>query len=166
MSGAIARKPRPANTGSWLRQESESSGQPWTKMTGTPFLGPASRKYVVWRSLRQVRSATVVVMGLPRITKTRLEKRRLQSVMGMIHCGIKRRKCAAGSETHETHQAYWRRLRAGADHGNRMHDGQRAVRRSGSCAQSAECARLLHRAAGSELCVEGGKDFHRPRLSR
>src|SRR5271157_4254252 len=51
MSGATARNPRLANTGSCPRQEIDSSGQPCTKMIGVACAGPHERKNVVCRGV-------------------------------------------------------------------------------------------------------------------
>src|SRR6478752_9201308 len=54
MSGAIARNPSPAKTGSWCRQLIDSSGQPCRNSTTGPSSGPAARYPVVCRSVRSV----------------------------------------------------------------------------------------------------------------
>jgi hypothetical protein len=43
MSGAIARKPSAAKAGNWCRQESESSGQPWQKISSGAPSAPQAR---------------------------------------------------------------------------------------------------------------------------
>src|SRR6266404_8932678 len=66
MSGAIARKPRSAKHGSWCRQESESSGHPWTNTIRGASGAPASRKAVVCRSVFTRPSVTTDFIGRPR----------------------------------------------------------------------------------------------------
>src|SRR5260370_12914767 len=66
MSGAIARKPRSAKHGSWCRQESESSGHPWTNTIRGASGAPASRKAVVCRSVFTRPSVTADFIGRPR----------------------------------------------------------------------------------------------------
>ncbi len=51
MSGATARNPRLANTGSCPRQEIDSSGQPCTKMIGVACGAPDERKNDVCRGV-------------------------------------------------------------------------------------------------------------------
>src|SRR5260370_19193128 len=65
MSGAIARKPRSAKHGSWCRQESESSGHPWTNTIRGASGAPASRKAVVCRSVFTRPSVTADFIGRP-----------------------------------------------------------------------------------------------------
>ena len=44
--GCDAAKPSAANTGNWCRQESESSGQPWTKIRSGAVSAPQARLHV------------------------------------------------------------------------------------------------------------------------